>query len=286
MLKLNIKYTLTAPCSHIGETASTGSYFQTIKMLGGRLPIITANSVRGTLRDNGAKYLLDRIGIKVDKEIFNVLFSGGNLNTALKMDVGKAKLVREKFPFVSLFGGGLGDMILSGKMCVGNIYPICKESYIITGIESETSYKNLIDEIEFTRTDDIKNDTLAEKFVIDPDDDNKSKANTQMRYSVQYLAAGVQLVQTIILFDNVTDLETAALLTAFSKWFECPRIGGMANKGFGFFDAEADFGVSVKDKSVLKTNEFEEYEAMYNEYASKLDPDDIKILGSGKNGKK
>ena len=88
MKKLQIKYIMTAPVSHIGETASTGSYFQTIKTASGRLPIITANSVRGILRDSGAKFFLDRLGCKVDKEIFHILFSGGNLNGTMKNDVG------------------------------------------------------------------------------------------------------------------------------------------------------------------------------------------------------
>lgn len=59
-MKINVKYTATAPISHIGEVASTGSYFNMIKTADGRIPVITANSVRGTLRDCAAKYLLDR----------------------------------------------------------------------------------------------------------------------------------------------------------------------------------------------------------------------------------
>ena len=131
-MKIRIKYTATAPISHIGETASTGSYFQTIKTADGRLPIITGNSVRGTLRDFGAKHLLERLGTKVDKETFHVLFSGGNLNGTMKNDVEKAKNVREHFPLISLLGGGLGDMIMSGKVCIGNLYPICKETCLIS----------------------------------------------------------------------------------------------------------------------------------------------------------
>ena len=93
MKTLKIRYKLRSPASHIGETASTGSYFQTIKTSSGRLPIITGNSVRGILRDCGAKELLDRLGIAVDKDIFHILFSGGNLNGTVKMDVEKYELL-------------------------------------------------------------------------------------------------------------------------------------------------------------------------------------------------
>ena len=93
-MKIRIKYKAIAPISHIGETSSTGSYFQTVKTSDGNLPIITANSVRGILRDNAAKYLLSHLGIKVSKEIFNILFSGGNINGTMKNDIGKAIVVQ------------------------------------------------------------------------------------------------------------------------------------------------------------------------------------------------
>lgn len=285
MKKLQIKYTMTAPVSHIGEIASTGSYFQTIKTSTGRLPIITANSVRGILRDSGAKFLLNHMGCKVDKEIFHILFSGGNLNGTMKNDVAKAKSVREHFPFVSVFGGGLGDMILAGKIAVGNLYPICRESESITGQCSDVSWKNLIDEIEYTRTDDSKDDILA-KYILNPDDEQKAKASTQMRYAVQYMAPGTEFVQTISLFDNILPIEEAALFSAFLVWFNLPKLGGMANKGFGFFDAETNFGINVKSEKVETTKNFD---SIIKQYADLIDSEGssyLDVLRSGKNGKK
>lgn len=285
MKRLKIKYKLIAPVSHIGEVASTGSYFQTIKTASGRLPIITANSVRGTLRDCSAKFLLDCLNCKVDKEIFHILFSGGNLNGNVKMDVGKAKAVREHLPMVSVFGGGLGDMILAGKMAVGNIYPICKESYDITGLDSDISWKNLIEEIEYTRTDDGKNDVLV-KYIENPEAEKTAKASTQMRYSVQYLAAGTELTQEIILYDNVTDLEIGALMAAFREWFAMPKLGGMANKGFGFFDAETNFGLSVEKGEVTETEKCKEMIRTYQAFVESEGEDCLLALGRAKNGKK
>lgn len=285
MKRLKIRYKLRSPVSHIGETASTGSYFQTIKTSVGRLPIITGNSIRGTLRDCGAKELLDILGVAVDKEIFHILFSGGNLNGAVKMDVGKAKSVRINLPLVSIFGGGLGDMILAGKMAVGNLYPICKEAEEITGEYSELSWKNLIDEIEYTRTDDEKNDNLAD-YITNPEAEKTAKASTQMRYSVQYLAVGTELIQEIILFDNVTALEEGALCSAFKKWFECPKLGGMSNKGFGFFDAETDFGISVNQGQIAVSDEYSAMVEGYKSYVEHEGAEALTILGRSKSGKK
>lgn len=247
-MKINIRYKLIAPLSHIGEIASAGSYFQTVLTSSGKLPVITANSIRGILRDCGAKHLLDTWGIKVDKEIFHVLFSGGNLSGIMKNDIEKAIKVREIFPFVSVFGGGLGDIIMAGKMNMTFAYPICIESEEITKIGSSLSWHKLIEEIEFTRTDDGKNDELS-KYIEDIESKKESKASTQMRYSVQYMAAGTELVQSIIL-TNTSDIEKGSLYNAIREWFKHPKMGGMANKGFGFFDAEAD-GISVSNGEII-----------------------------------
>lgn len=284
-MRLKIKYKMTAPVSHIGETASTGSYFQMIKTKNGKIPIITANSVRGIIRDNGAKFLLDNMGEKVGKEAFNVLFSGGNLNGTMKNDVANAKAVREHFPLVSLLGGGLGDMIMAGKISVGNLYPVCKETAGMLGVdEPEVSWKNLIEEIEFTRTDDGKDDQLAE-YMKDPEEEKKAKASTQMRFSVQYMAQGTEFMQDIYLFPNVTELEKGALCSAVAEWFKIPRLGGMASRGFGFFDASTDFGIAVEKGKVTINDNAERLIEEYKEFLQKEGSQFIELL-EGKNGKK
>lgn len=269
-MKLNIKYTLTAPLSHIGETASTGSYFQTILTSSGKIPVITANSIRGRLRDCGAAHLLNSWGIKVDKEIFHVLFSGGNLSGTMRNDIDKALKVREMFPIVSVMGGGLGDIIMAGKMNLTFAYPVCEETYGITGIESDLSWHKLIEEIEFTRTDDEKNDKLTQ-YIEDMKQEKQSKASTQMRYSVQYMAAGTELVQTINLV-NATNVEQGAILNAFAEWFENPTLGGMASKGFGFFNADIGNGVmGVSNGYIYICPEAQCFIDQYNEYINSID---------------
>lgn len=230
-----VKYKLTAPLSHIGEVSSTGSIFQTVLTAYGRLPVITGNSIRGTLRDCGAKHMLDTLGIAVDKNTFHILFSGGNLSGASKLDIKRAKDVREHFPFISLFGGGLGTMIMGGKMDCGFAYPVCVESEELLGIASDgTSWHSTIDEIDFSRMDDSKDDRLS-GYITDVEEESKAKASTQMRYSVQYVSPGTEFVQHIALYDNVTDLELGALYACFAIWFKRPKLGGMGNKGFGAF---------------------------------------------------
>lgn len=255
-MRKRIKYKMLAPVSHIGETASTGSYFQTVLTADGRVPVITGNSVRGQLRDSMAAHLLDTLSegslipVKVSKDVFNILFSGGNINGAMKDDVGKAKTIRAHFPLVSLMGGGLGDMIMAGKLICSFAYPVCKETESITGTESDISWHSLIDEMEFTRTDDGKNDQLA-AYMQDAGEEKTAKASTQMRYSVQYMAAGTEFVQDFIFLDGTTELELGAFYAGLLQWFKVPRLGGIAAKGFGLFDAElVGQELSVKNGTV------------------------------------
>lgn len=255
MMKKTIKYTMTAPVSHIGETASAGSYFNMINTSNGKIPVITGNSIRGQLRDSIALHMLTLLGTKVDKEVFHILFSGGNISGTMKDDVERSKLVREHFPSVSLLGGGLGTMIMQGKLLAGFAYPVCDETADMTG-ENITghSWREFLDTIEFTRMDDSKND-MKSKFIENPDDEKKGKASTQMRFEVEYMAAGTEFVQTLIFLDGTTDLELGAFFAGLRQWFMVPRLGGMSAKGFGLFDATVDDDISVKNGEIQMSTE-------------------------------
>lgn len=294
-MRMRINYKMLSPVSHIGETASTGSYFQTILTADGRVPVITGNSIRGQLRDSMAAHLLDTmsldslLSVKVSKDVFNILFSGGNINGAMKDDVEKAKNIRKHFPLVSLMGGGLGDMIMSGKLICGFAYPVCTETERITGVESYISWHSLIDEMEFTRTDDGKDDQLA-KYMEDAAEEKTAKASTQMRYSVQYMAAGTEFVQDFIFLDGVTELEMGAFYAGLQKWFQTPRLGGMAAKGFGLFDA--DFGdgrICVENGKVTLSEEARALIAKYEDFIHAEGAEYLTIFDAKKekkNGKK
>lgn len=274
---IRIHYTMRAPVSHIGETASTGTIFQTVLTSYGRLPIITGNAMRGTLRDCSAIDLLNQIGCKVDKEIFNILFSGGNLNGAMKNDVGKAKSVRKYFPNISLLGAGLGDMIMQGKVIAGNLYPLCKETEEMLGESSNgISWHSLIDEIEMTRMDNTKDDNL-EKFIENVDSESKAKASTQMRYSVQYMAIGTVFVQDVELI-NCNELELGAFYAALAEWFKKPVLGGMAAKGFGLFDADAG-KIKVQNNEITIDPEVRDLIEAYHKYITEnVNPETFNIL--------
>lgn len=273
---MKITYTMQAPLSHIGETASTGAYFQTILTANGRVPVVTGNSIRGQLRNCIASHLLDTIDAKVNKEVFHILFSGGNVNESMRDDLEKARLVRKHFPAISLMGAALGDMIMDGSVRFGFAYPVCAETKDITGVNSMQSWHEMIDEIEFTRMDDAKNDMLA-KYLTDANEESKGTASQQMRYSVQYIAAGTQFMEQISFLPSVTDLELGAFNAGFKRWLDEPFLGGMSAKGFGKF--ETDF--KPDEKLIAEYEEFIRSEG--DKYLYMLESKGGKKSGKGSN---
>ncbi|WP_309344846.1 hypothetical protein, partial [Bacillus altitudinis] len=119
------------------------------------------------LRDCGARYLLNRLDIRVPLKAFHLLFSGGSIGGAQALDIDQAKIIRKALPFVSLFGGGVGNQILDGKLKQTFVYPVCRETnnIIPSYVEkSDYSWRHFTNVIEFTRKDDEKNVNLAEQF--------------------------------------------------------------------------------------------------------------------------
>lgn len=255
--RLETIYTLLQPLSHIGESESTQSFLNTTTVVNDGKPeevfVYTGNALRGMLRDCGARYLLNKLDIRVPLKAFHLLFSGGSIGGAQALDIDQAKVIRKALPFVSLFGGGVGNQILDGKLKQTFVYPVCREtnSIIPSYVEkSDYSWRHFTNVIEFSRKDDEKNVNLAEQFLIGQDEQQllegettkkkkeKDGPATQMRYGVEYLAAGTKLWHR---WDIICDeLELGAFVSALHEWQKQPYLGGMSGKGFGLVAANMD----------------------------------------------
>ncbi|WP_348658909.1 hypothetical protein [Heyndrickxia faecalis] len=255
--RLETIYTLLQPLSHIGESESTQSFLNTTTVVNDGKPeevfVYTGNALRGMLRDCGARYLLNKLDIRVPLKAFHLLFSGGSIGGAQALDIDQAKVIRKALPFVSLFGGGVGNQILDGKLKQTFVYPVCREtnSIIPSYVEkSDYSWRHFTNVIEFSRKDDEKNVNLAEQFLIGQDErqllegettkkkKEKDGPATQMRYGVEYLAAGTKLWHR---WDIICDeLELGAFVSALHEWQKQPYLGGMSGKGFGLVAANMD----------------------------------------------
>lgn len=299
-MKIETIYTLKQPLSHIGESESTVSFLNTIRIVsGGKVEevfALTGNSIRGTLRDCAARHLLDRLGTKVGKKEFNILFSGGNISGSMSTDIDQAKKYRNFLPIVSVFGAGIGNQILSGKMTLGFALPVCKETDRIIPKDAavkeelrEISWKSLTGAINFTRNDDSKNVNYW-KYLNNnenkEDKKDKDSASTQMRYEVEYFVPGAQLYHTINLCTD-TDMELGVFVAALEEFSRSPILGGMGGKGFGLCEAkliaDGEFFAEIWNGGIKLCSGAENARDKYNRFISDNAGDIIEFLGAVKN---
>lgn len=245
------KIKLLSPLSHIGESTGTESFCNTIRILGAdgqpvEIFLYSGNAFRGALRDLGAEYLMDALSIEtMPLDTFYLFFSGGSIGGKQSIDIDQARRLRAALPLFSIFGGGVGNQLIGGKMAVGALYPICRETAHILprSIQnSQTSWRQFLTEQNYTRTDDAKNERLHQKYLVAPQDgllpleigakkpdDRKPQ---QMRYTMELIAPGAKFYQRID-FSDVSELELGAFVSAMHEFRKHPYIGGNSRIGHG-----------------------------------------------------
>lgn len=269
-IRLDGQITLLSPLSHIGESSGPDSYLSEDVIIGPdgqsvECFVYSGNAFRGQLRDLAAEYMTEKLGgITYHPDVFYLLFSGGSLGGAQSVDIDQARMYRRNVPMLSVFGGGVGNQILTGKIKVGAMYPLVAECQRVLpeGLRNPNapSWRQWTFEKSFTRMDDAKNENMR-KYLYDPavaalpeaeqqtlltgdtapaPEDKKKKKDDppqQMRYTVEMLAAGSVLYQRIDLCD-LSDLELGAFVSALTKFSERPYIGGKSGTGHGLVEAK------------------------------------------------
>jgi CRISPR type IV-associated protein Csf2 len=104
------------------------------------VPVISGNSLRGKIRDMSVLAMLERLGYGINKETgevkglnthaFDFLFSGGSLESggAKGLDLDYFREIKNLIPIMGLLGGAAGNSVLSGKLNVNPLIPICNET--------------------------------------------------------------------------------------------------------------------------------------------------------------
>lgn len=295
-------FTLRSPLSHIGETISTTAYLceEPILQPDGSVELVFAysgNAWRGQLRDLAAAYMLDRLGhATVPLDVFHLLFSGGRIGGDQVVDLAAARRMRQLIPMLALWGGGVGNQILSGKMRVGTCYPLCSEALVALPQEHHAEavdrhYRAMTLERSYSRRDDAKIDTVAgyldappvQAALLDgkPGKARKSEpaAADQMRMTVELMAAGVRLATQIDVLD-ASEVELGALVSALHRFSLSPYIGGQSGKGHGLVALEyrwldlntGETGpfLCVSDSPIQLAPKAEEAKARYDAHLAEL----------------
>ncbi len=273
-LRLDGTITLLAPLSHIGESLGIDSYLSTDIIIGPdgqpvECFLYSGNSFRGILRDCAAKYLLDRLGgVAVPLETFHLLFSGGSIGGEQSLDIDQARMYRKVLPAFSIFGGGVGNQIMEGKLKIGSMYPLVAECQRVLPEKYRNpeapSWKKWTYEKSYTRRDDSKQENLRQ-YIAEAENDGlldagkqpelltdgqgqpekkkkkeKDGPATQMRYTVELLAAGAAMYQRIYLQD-MTELELGAFVSALDEFSKAPFLGGKSGTGHGLCEIEYEY---------------------------------------------
>ncbi len=275
--------------SHIGVTHGINAKLRREKVVQvdgsvEEVPVISGNSLRGILRDRGMLHMLQVLGYGVNAETgevrglslaaFYFLFSGGALTkTGTRgLDVDLARRWRGLIPLVALFGGAMGNQIMPGKVKIGKMIPICRETShllperFVKKEEALESIWEFCQEESYTRRDDEKSEKLRqliapkvrglleakaaeqrEKAGTKDDVVEKTGQKQQMRYHVETIAAGTQLFWDITL-DDVTDVEFEAFCVTLAQFARFPYIGGKSGVGHGKVAVHFDEWVEINPR--------------------------------------
>jgi CRISPR type IV-associated protein Csf2 len=161
------------------------------------IPVISGNSIRGKIRDLAAIDILtkkDGVKVQVDADSFNLLFSGGSLESVgdKNLDIEMVRKMREDIPMISVLGCSVGNIILPGKVDIGKMIPICKETLhlIPEKFHGDGEKKTIWEycQVEMnTRKDDTKDENKRE--YIKPEDINSELSGGQMMYYTETFIA-------------------------------------------------------------------------------------------------
>jgi len=205
------------------------------------IPVISGNSIRGKLRDLAAIDILtkkDGIKVQVDADSFNLLFSGGSLESVgeKNLDIEKVRQLRKDIPMLSVLGCSIGNVILPGKVDIGKMIPICKETLhlIPEKFHGTEEIKTIWEycQVEMnTRRDDTKDENKREfikkEYLTD------DLRGGQMMYHIETLVPGTRFYWKVCLRDT-TDIETGAFLSILQIWAnQSSQVGGNGRVGHG-----------------------------------------------------
>jgi hypothetical protein len=199
MLSLPSTMTLLAPLVHSELTLGVDAKFRRVRyIIDGRpvdVPVLSGNSIRGLLRRAAARTTLELCEVAPESlgvRSFDLVFSGGAIDHGAKagtaIPIDELRRARESFPPLHLFGGSVGAHVIPGCVDVDMATPITRELEPYTEIASDLSIWDCLQEVPYTHHDDRR--------------DRDEKSRTQMRYSVECLAAGVQLAHGARLYTD------------------------------------------------------------------------------------
>lgn len=202
------------------------------------LPFYAGNAIRGQMRDLLADDLLGILGLgrkSIALWFFYAIYSGGALEEgskateAISAALGKngalrtdgLREFRDVLPALSVLGAAMGNRVLSGRMCVGDLRPVCRQ----WGFGGDApSVEELFDWQYLTRRED----------------DEAHVEHHGMIATTECMRIGTHLVGGIDCSSHICPMERSALGRGIDLLTACGKLGAENRRGFG----KVDFVVS------------------------------------------
>lgn len=240
-----------SPLAHGADTkAGNATLFRRCQVLSTTgamlsLPFYAGNALRGQLRDLLADHLVSALGLTPRRDqpplnlwFFHTLYAGGVLEEQshvidkINAELGRGGVLRtdglrrfrQMLPALSLLGCAIGNRVLPGRICVGDLRPRCQEWG--TG---PTPAAELMEWTFLTRRDDHEGRG-------DDDDHHGMIATTEC------LKAGTELIGGIDIDTHADEMERSALGCALVSLHHRGRLGAENRRGIGRVEFSIDAG--------------------------------------------
>lgn len=235
--------TAMSSISHGGETLGTVNYLRREAFLtpDGRrdIPVISGNSVRGVLRDTGARMLWEELGRPtLPVPVMNALWAGGSLVKAKTAPLSGQRLadLRAMVAHVGVFGAAGGGRILDGALTVGKLVPVCAQTAHVLPdtLKAPTGGAGLPDIHDLLQIEYYSRipDTVRAADAIAPLAEDANPDEGLMRYGTETFIAGTRF-HTMFALTNATEVEYQFFTDLLDEWLPHATVGGKTGRGHG-----------------------------------------------------
>lgn len=243
IIRWDAELTALSSIAHGGEQLGTISLLRREKVLlpDGQLllvPVISGNSLRGTLRRIGEELLRAELAYdgQLSLSAAHALRGGGALSKCQGPALTGARLstVRELIPQVGVFGTAAGGTIVDGCLQVGKALPVVSElAEQLPAQPGEPPRHSLYDLVQvenYARQDDLDRHGFLDRCAAVPDE--ATVDSRQMQFGVETLAAGTRLVSWMQL-SWATPMEISFFSEVLQVFAARGRVGGRISAGHG-----------------------------------------------------
>lgn len=265
-VRYDMVITALSPLVHSSGNLGNDSLFMTERVvdpddpqaLPEDVPYLTGNTLRHALREALTWYTLRELDMDIGSlpvAALHFLLSGGSLGKqAASLDVKQYRWLRDIFPYVGLFGGGLSTHLMEGKLKVGHGMLMCKQNAWRIGLlcpplgsmAAACHHAEEYRERHQGTRHDARRAPVAEHAMSSEDvaewaktrmqsaTENKDQGSdsTQMIYGYESLIAGSSLYWWVG-GAHLTPLEHSALIVALLALQMRRRIGAKSGTGHG-----------------------------------------------------